>query len=149
MKRIFAAAGVAAAVASLAGPAAAASRPSPEDRVVYHHTRPGVGDPCEGLPGCTYVPLWGDPKTGPSEAMFTLKAGTPFAPHWHTSPEHVVGVSGTMLWHVKGHRTYKVGRGDFLYYPSKAVHWGSCAKGADCVYYVRDDQPYDIHPAHR
>nr|WP_169806747.1 cupin domain-containing protein [Actinomadura macra] len=91
--------------------------------------------------------LKGDPATGPSEAMFTLKAGTPFPKHWHTSPEHVVGVKGTMLWNIKGHKTYKVGAGDFLYYPGKAVHWGQCAPGADCVYYVYDELPYDFHPA--
>ncbi|MER6943509.1 cupin domain-containing protein [Nonomuraea sp. NPDC000554] len=130
------------------GPVAVADSAQPQDRVV-HKDAGRHGTPCEGLPGCTFVQLKGDPETGPSEAMFTLKAGTPFAPHWHTSPEHVVGVSGTMLWNVKGHKTYKVGRGDFLYYPSKAVHWGRCAKGADCVYYVYDSEPYDFHPAER
>ncbi|MGV9770381.1 cupin domain-containing protein [Streptosporangium sp. NPDC003464] len=118
------------------------------DGVVYHHHKDG-GSPCEGLDGCTFVQLKGDPKTGASEAMFTLKAGTPFSPHWHTSPEHVVGVSGTMLWHVKGRKTYRVGAGDYLYYPSKAVHWGKCAPGADCVYYVYDSKPYDFHPGER
>lgn len=126
----------------------AGSQPSPvKDRVVYKHHRPGEGSPCEGLAGCTYIQLRGNPKTGPSEAMFTLKAGTPFPAHWHTSPEHVVGVSGTLLWKVKGHKTYRVGQGDFLYYPSKAVHSGKCAPGADCVYYVYDELPYDFHPA--
>ncbi|HUR02852.1 MAG TPA: cupin domain-containing protein [Nonomuraea sp.] len=118
------------------------------DQVVYHHHKE-KGSPCEGLKGCTFVQLKGDPKSGPSEAMFTLKAGTPFSPHWHTSPEHVVGVSGVMLWHVEGHKTYRVGAGDFLNYPSKAVHWGKCAPGADCVYYVYDSEPYDFHPAGR
>ncbi|WP_194293299.1 cupin domain-containing protein [Actinomadura macrotermitis] len=127
----------------------AESRPVPAaDRVVYHGHKE-KGSPCEGLAGCTFVQLKGDPKSGPSEAMFTLKAGTPFPPHWHTSPEHVVGVSGVMLWHVAGKKTYRVGAGDFLYYPSKAVHWGKCAQGADCVYYVYDSEPYDFHPAER
>ncbi|MBN6051744.1 cupin domain-containing protein, partial [Nonomuraea sp. RK-328] len=116
--------------------------------VVYHHHGKG-GSPCQGLEGCTFVQLQGDPRTGASEAMFTLKAGTPFSPHWHTSPERVVGVSGVMLWHVKGHKTYRVGAGDYLSYPSKAVHWGKCAPGADCVYYVHDERPYDFHPAGR
>ncbi|WP_214416541.1 cupin domain-containing protein [Sphaerisporangium fuscum] len=128
----------------------AESRPAgAADRVIYQHHHKDGGSPCEGLDGCTFVQLKGDPETGPSEAMFTLKAGTPFSPHWHTSPEHVVGVSGVMLWHVKGHPTYRVGAGDYLYYPSKAVHWGKCAPGADCVYYVYDSKPYDFHPAGR
>ncbi|MGC0417057.1 cupin domain-containing protein [Embleya sp. AB8] len=137
-------------VIALGGVASAATETTAaagHDKVVYHHHRPGVGSPCEGLAGCTFVQLTGDPKTGPSEAMFTLKAGTRFAPHWHTSPEHVVGVSGTVLWNVEGHKRYRVGAGDFLDYPGKAVHWGQCAPGADCVYYVYDELPYDFHPA--
>ncbi|MEV4064360.1 cupin domain-containing protein [Nonomuraea dietziae] len=125
------------------------SRPAQTADQVTYHSHKEKGSPCEGLEGCTFVQLKGDPATGPSEAMFTLKAGTPFSPHWHTSPEHVVGVSGTMLWHVEGRKTYRVGVGDYLYYPSKAVHWGKCAPGADCVYYVYDSQPYDFHSAER
>ncbi|MFG1967325.1 cupin domain-containing protein [Nonomuraea sp. NPDC049028] len=127
----------------------AESRPAQAAGQVIYHSHKEDGSPCEGLKGCTFVQLKGDPKTGPSEAMFTLKAGTPFSPHWHTSPERVVGVSGVMLWHVEGRKTYRVGAGDYLYYPSKAVHWGKCALGADCVYYVYDSKPYDFHPAER
>ncbi|WP_327092225.1 cupin domain-containing protein [Nonomuraea sp. NBC_01738] len=147
LRKIFALTSIAVLAVIATGSASAAAVP---DGVTYHHHRPGAGSPCEGLAGCTFVQLKGDPLKGPSEAMFTLKAGTPFSPHWHTSPEHVVGVSGTMLWHVKGKKkTYRVGAGDFLYYPSKAVHWGKCAPGADCTYYVFDEQPYDFHEATR
>ncbi|AQZ67446.1 unnamed protein product [[Actinomadura] parvosata subsp. kistnae] len=149
-KRLFLAglAGLAGALTVvLTGPTGSLADSGPS-RPVYHSHKE-QGSPCEGLDGCTFVQLKGDPKTGPSEAMFTLKAGTPFSPHWHTSPEHVVGVSGVMLWHVEGRKTYRVGAGDYLYYPSKAVHWGKCAPGADCVYYVYDSEPYDFHPAER
>ncbi|WP_043632856.1 cupin domain-containing protein [Nonomuraea candida] len=142
-------AGVLALMTSGATASLADSRPTQAADRVIHHSHKEKGSPCEGLEGCTFVQLKGDPKTGPSEAMFTLKAGTPFSPHWHTSPEHVVGVSGVMLWHVEGHKTYRVGAGDYLYYPSKAVHWGKCAPGSDCVYYVYDSRPYDFHPAER
>ncbi|NUW31807.1 cupin domain-containing protein [Nonomuraea sp. SMC257] len=138
------------ALVAVAAPGSSAqSRPARASGEVVHHRHGKGGSPCEGLAGCTFVQLQGDPKTGASEAMFTLKAGTPFSPHWHTSPERVVGVSGVMLWHVKGHKTYRVGAGDYLSYPSKAVHWGKCAPGADCVYYVHDALPYDFHPAGR
>ncbi|MFI6921117.1 cupin domain-containing protein [Nonomuraea spiralis] len=141
-------AGLAGTVALMTLGTAGSYADSGPDQTAYHSHKEG-GSPCEGLEGCTFVQLKGDPRTGASEAMFTLKAGTPFPPHWHTSPEHVVGVSGVMLWHVKGRKTYRVGAGDYLYYPSKAVHWGKCAPGADCVYYVYDSKPYDFHPAER
>ncbi|MEV0233930.1 cupin domain-containing protein [Nonomuraea sp. NPDC050786] len=146
MKKVFVAVSAAILAAIATGSAVSAAA---QDPVTYHSDHE-KGSPCEGLAGCTYVQLKGDPKKGPSEARFTLKAGTPFSPHWHSSPEHVVGVKGTMLWHVQGHKqTYQVGAGDFLYYPGKAVHWGRCAPGADCVYYVFDELPYDFHEATR
>ncbi|MEV5570180.1 cupin domain-containing protein [Spirillospora sp. NPDC052269] len=124
------------------------SSPAPKataDKPVYVPLHGGQWLPCEGLDGCTYKPLRGNPATGPSEAVFRLKAGTAFAPHWHTSPEHVVGISGKLAWNVQDGPHARIGQGDFLYYPSKAVHWGQCLKGADCVYKVYDDLPYDFH----
>ncbi|WP_242884683.1 cupin domain-containing protein [Actinomadura litoris] len=142
---------VAAAVGGLLLAASEASaQPSPRaepaaDKPVYVPLHGGRWLPCEGLAGCTYKPLRGDPRTGPSESVFRLKAGTGFDRHWHTSPEHVLGVSGRLVWNVEGGRRARIGQGDFLYYPSKAVHWGECLKGADCVYKVYDDLPYDFH----
>ncbi|RFU40437.1 cupin domain-containing protein [Actinomadura logoneensis] len=142
---------VAAAVGGLlltASEAAAQSSSAPKpsaDKAVYVPLRGGQWQPCEGLAGCTFKSLRGNPETGPSEAVFRLKAGTEFAPHWHTSPEHVLGISGRLSWNVKGGPHARIGQGDFLYYPSKAVHWGKCLDGADCVYKVYDDLPYDFH----
>ncbi|WP_405160009.1 cupin domain-containing protein [Nocardia sp. NBC_01499] len=127
-------------------PTTAATAPGPAaDSIVFRAASTGPWSPCEGLPGCTVLPVRGDAKTGPSEALFTLTAGTEFGKHWHTSPEHVVGVSGTIEWNVEGSGAHQVGAGDYLYYPGHAVHWGKCASTTDCVYYVLDDQPYDIH----
>jgi quercetin dioxygenase-like cupin family protein len=114
--------------------------------VVFHDADTGRWIPCVGLPGCATLHAYGNPATGHSEAVFRFKAGTPFAPHYHTSPEHVVGIAGIMEWRVGGVPHY-LGPGDFLYYPSKAVHSGRCSPGADCMFYVYDDLPYDIHPA--
>lgn len=141
---VLLAAGLAGAVAGSA-PATATGHHRP-DPVVYRPLNSAGWQPCAGLPGCTTLALRGDPKTGPSEAMFRLKAGTPFAKHWHTSPEHVVELSGTVTYHLGDGHTYRVGAGDYLYYPGHMVHWGQCDTGADCVYHVYDDRPYDIHP---
>ncbi|GAA1710157.1 hypothetical protein GCM10009765_69340 [Fodinicola feengrottensis] len=130
----------------LGGTAAAAATGPQGDPVVFHSARHEHWMPCEGLAGCTQLPSRTNPVTGGSESMFRLKAGTVFTKHWHTSPEHVVGVSGTMIYHLDTGRTYRLGAGDFLYYPGKTVHWGQCARGADCIYYVYDDLPYDFHP---
>ncbi|MFC4149997.1 hypothetical protein ACFO0M_27405 [Micromonospora mangrovi] len=51
-----------------------------------------------------------------------------------------------MTW-VVGGRTHYLGPGDFRYHPARAVHHGQCLPGAECVFHVRDDKAYDIHPA--
>ncbi|WP_394851121.1 cupin domain-containing protein [Pendulispora rubella] len=135
------------AVAFLACSDSDAESPTSPDPVVYHSIHTESGTPCEGLPGCEGWVTRGDPKTGAAETLFRFKAGTPFDRHWHTSPEHVVGVSGTMIWNVEGSGAHQVGAGDYLYYPSRAIHWGQCAAGADCVFFVYDDKAYDIHAA--
>jgi quercetin dioxygenase-like cupin family protein len=118
-----------------------------KDNPIYHSAAAGPWQPCEGLPGCEFIPSRGDPARGASEAVFRLAPGVAFAKHWHTSPEHVVGISGKISWNLENGEMHTVSAGDYLYYPSKMVHWGSCASSEPCVYYVYDDQPYDIHAA--
>lgn len=120
--------------------------PSRGGRLVFHDADTERWTPCEGLPGCTQLPSRGNPATGASEAVFRFKAGTPFAAHYHTSPEHVVGIAGIMQYVING-TTYHVGPGDFLYYPGRTVHSGICSSGADCIFHVYDDLPYDIFPS--
>lgn len=146
IRRLTAAVATALILATSAGGATAVAAAGNQDPVVFQSTRNGHWTACEGLPGCTQLLLRGNPATGASESMFRLRSGTVFAKHWHTSPEHVVEVSGTMIYHLDNGRTYRLHAGDFLYYPGKAIHSGQCARGADCVYYVYDDLPYDFHP---
>jgi len=115
------------------------------DPVVFRDADRGKWQPCEGLPGCEQLLGRTDKVTGATESVFRFKAGTKFDKHFHTSPEHVVGIAGIMVWHLENGRTYRIGAGDFLYYPSKMVHWGKCSAGSDCVFHVYDDLPYDFH----
>ena len=117
------------------------------DAVVFRDADRGRWQPCEGLAGCEQLHGRTDPVTGATESVFRFKAGTKFDKHFHTSPEHVVGVSGIMVWRLENGRTYRIGAGDFLYYPGEMVHWGRCVAGSDCVFHVYDDLPYDFHPA--
>ena len=100
---------------------------------------------CQGLPGCVFLPLRGDATREASEALFRLAAGTEFPRHWHTSPERVLVIQGTLVMNLENGERHRVGPRDYLYNPGGMVHWGECAQGADCVYYVHDEKPYDIH----
>jgi quercetin dioxygenase-like cupin family protein len=133
--------------AAAAATAASTPRVDPaQGPVVFRDADRGTWVPCEGLPGCTMRADRGDATKEASEATFRFTAGTVFAPHYHTSPEHVTGVAGIMKWTV-GTTTYYVGAGDFLYYPGNAIHYGQCLPGADCLFHVFDEKPYDIHSA--
>jgi quercetin dioxygenase-like cupin family protein len=100
--------------------------------------------PCEGLPGCEFVGLFGDPVVEGSQTIFRLEAGTEFPKHWHTSSENFMGVQGELNFNFETGETATLARGDFLHYQGGMVHWGQCAEGEDCVYYVYNDLPYDI-----
>jgi quercetin dioxygenase-like cupin family protein len=101
--------------------------------------------PCEGLAGCNFVSLKGDSSTGASQTMFRLKAGTPFPPHWHTSPDNYIGLQGELLFNLETGDTFTLGQGDFLAYPGGMIHSGACGENSDCIYYVFNNLPYDIH----
>lgn len=100
---------------------------------------------CEGLPGCKFIQLRGNPKKEASEAIFRLDASVRFPKHWHTSPEHIVGIKGRLVINLENGDTFTVGSGEFLYNLGGMIHWGHCSEEEPCLYYVYDDKPYDIY----
>ena len=100
--------------------------------------------PCEGLVGCEFVSLFGDPSIEGSQSLFRLKAGTVFPKHWHTSSENYIGVTGQLEFNLETGENIILRHGDYLHYQGGMVHWGQCIAGEDCVYYVYNDQPYNI-----
>jgi len=86
-----------------------------------------------------------DPETGASQWLFRLAAGTPFPAHWHSTPENFMGIQGELVFEFETGQRYTLRRGDFLQYQAGMIHEGVCAEGEDCVYYVLNPEPYDIH----
>lgn len=105
----------------------------------------GDRQPCEGLPGCDFTLVRGDPATGSSQWVFRFAAGTPFPKHWHSTPENMVGIRGTLTFNFETGEQHALGAGDFLNYQTGMIHWGQCEAGEDCVFYAFNDLPYDIH----
>ncbi len=102
---------------------------------------------CEGLPGCDFVLLAGDPATGSSQWFFRLKAGTEFPRHWHSTPENMVMIEGALTFNFELGESQTLTPGEHLRYEAGMIHWGQCEPGADCLYYVFNDQPYDFQAA--
>jgi quercetin dioxygenase-like cupin family protein len=100
---------------------------------------------CEGLQGCAFVLLAGDPATGASQWLFRLEAGMPFPAHWHSTPENFMGLQGALVFEFETGDMYTLRRGDFLHYQAGMTHGGYCAEGKDCLYYVFNPLPYDVH----
>lgn len=127
--------------------AASAAEPKPAviESPVFVDSTQFQWQKCEGLPGCTFLPLRGDAKREASAAIFRLEAGVRFPKHWHTSAEHILVMQGELDMNLENGARYRVGPRAFLYNPGGMIHWGQCAAGEACVYYVYDDQPYDIH----
>lgn len=121
------------------------AKPPVTDAVVGIDTASVPWRKCEGLPGCTFLPLHGDARREPSEALFQLEAGVEFPKHWHTSPEHLFVVQGTLVMNLENGERHDVGARGYLYNPGGMIHWGHCAPAEPCVYFVYDDKPYDIH----
>jgi len=134
---IFAALGATAAVAQ--------DKPAVSDAPRYVDHAASDWQPCEGLPGCGYVLVRGDPTNGPSQWLFRLSAGTAFPKHWHPTPENMVGITGALTFHFETGETHALTPGDFLNYQAGMTHWGQCEAGEDCVFYAFNDLPYAIH----
>ena len=133
------------AVLTVAASAAAQDKPLITDPPRYVDPTASDWQACEGLPGCGFVLVRGEPAKGPSQWLFRLNAGTAFPKHWHPTPENMVGISGTLTFHFETGEIHALRPGDFLHYQAGMTHWGQCEAGNDCVFYAFNDQPYAIH----
>lgn len=86
----------------------------------------------------------GDMKTGPSTAIMKATPGCVIAPHYHTAEEQLIIVKGDVSTGMEGMKDMVLGPGGFAMMPSKAVHWFTCTKKAECLMFVTFDRAYDI-----
>lgn len=107
----------------------------------------GERSTCEGLPGCEFILLNGDPKSGPTQWLFQLKAGQPFPKHWHSTPENMVAIRGLLHFDFETGQSHSLKAGEYLRYQAGMAHSGRCEPGADCLFNVFNDKPYDFHLA--
>jgi len=133
------------ATAIAAPPAFGEGKPTVNDAPRFVDHAASDWQDCEGLPGCGFVLVRGDPARGPSQWLFRLNAGTAFPKHWHPTPENMVGITGTLTFHFETGETHALTSGDFLNYQAGMTHWGQCEAGEDCLFYAFNDLPYAIH----
>jgi len=86
----------------------------------------------------------GNPDTGPSTFLLKAPAGCRVAPHYHSSEEQLIVISGRVLTEMKGMRSVTLTAGGVAVMPAKAVHWFSCSGTDPCLMAVTFNRKYDI-----
>jgi mannose-6-phosphate isomerase-like protein (cupin superfamily) len=104
--------------------------------------------PCpEFLPeGCAVAVLNGDPAGNNADVFFRLPENSAIAPHWHTSAERMVLVSGRLQLTYDGQEQVVLTPGMYAYGPAKLPHHGFCEAGDPCVLFIAFESPVDAVP---
>src|SRR5215470_4223890 len=87
----------------------------------------------------------GDPRHGPSIIVEKFAPGCAIPWHWHTPNEHVMMVSGTFHFEIRGEKPVEVNAGDFVLIPSRHVSQTTCVGPDSCVNFLYTDAPADMH----
>lgn len=97
--------------------------------------------------GAKFAVLAGDPgKPGPFVARLSFPAGYRVAPHWHSNPEHVTVISGTVTlglgdkFDAKAMHAYKAG--DYFSIAGKTNHYAQAKSAA--VIQIHGEGPFDL-----
>ncbi len=96
--------------------------------------------------GCQIAVLHGDPAQPNADVYFRVPAQYDLPPHWHTSPERMVLVSGELHVTYDGQEPVVLRPGMYAYGPAKAVHRGRCASSEPCVLFIAFEGPVDATP---
>jgi len=101
--------------------------------------------PCpDFLPeGCAIAVLHGDPAKENADVFFKVPAGSSIPPHWHTSAERMVLVSGELHVTYDGHERTVLRPGSYAYGPARLPHEADCAEGEPCVLFIAFEAPVD------
>jgi quercetin dioxygenase-like cupin family protein len=105
-------------------------------------------EPCPPLfaTGCEIAILQGLPSEANADVFFKVPPSYRIPPHWHTSAERMVLVSGELHVTYHGQATAKLVAGTYAYGPAKAPHKAVCASEVDCVLFIAFESPVDAHP---
>ncbi len=105
-------------------------------------------EPCPPLfpTGCEIAVLQGNPAEANADVFFKIPPNYVIPPHWHTSAERMVLVSGELHVTYRGQARTKLVAGTYAYGPAKAPHKAVCASDAACVLFIAFESPVDAHP---
>ncbi|MCT2401194.1 cupin domain-containing protein [Novosphingobium mangrovi (ex Huang et al. 2023)] len=65
--------------------------------------------------------------------------------HWHTHTEELVVLKGTIVAHLEGQDPVRVEAGGYSQLPGKHIHRFRCTDEGECLVFVVDEGPFDLH----
>ena len=117
--------------------------------LAYTHKDPSLTwGPCPEIfpKGCEISVVQGNPSLPQADVFLKIPANYQIPPHKHTSPEHMILVSGEMKVHYAGQKPVTASEGTYLYGPAKAPHKASCGD-SECVLFISFETKIDAMKA--
>ena len=100
-----------------------------------------------GMPeGCQIAVLHGDPAQPNSDILLQVPAGAAIAPHWHSSAERMMLVSGQLAVKYQGAAEATLLPGTYAYGPARLPHRADCRSAEPCTLFIAFEGPVDRHP---
>lgn len=117
-----------------------------EAAIVYKHTDASLKwGPCPAFigKGCEIAVLHGDPAKDNVDILFKVPADFAIPHHWHTSPERMILLSGTLKVTYDAQEVETLETGMYAYGPARRPHTAYCEKGEPCVLFIAFENPLD------
>ncbi|SHJ06213.1 Cupin domain protein [Arenibacter nanhaiticus] len=113
-----------------------------------HEDKELVWGPCPPFmpEGCTIAVLHGDPAKANVDVFFKVPANYEIPPHWHTSAERMILVSGELHVTYEGEKEQIMKTGSYAYGPSEKPHKAKCGPKDPCVLFIAFEKPLDAFP---
>jgi len=92
---------------------------------------------------CEVTVLHGEPAKPKADVFIRVPPKYTFPSHTHTSPEHMILISGEMTIQQKGQDAVIATAGTYLYGPAKSPHKAQCSDKGQCVLFVAFETPID------
>ncbi len=106
-------------------------------------------EPLKGVPeGAEIAMLWGNQKTGPSEAMVKFPPGYLFPHHHHSVRERIIWMQGDFTYIADDGTTHALGPLAYLNVAPGIKHSIRCGNAKPCILYLTFNEPMDLnlHP---
>lgn len=95
--------------------------------------------------GCQIAVLQGDPSKPNADVFLRVPGKYIIPPHWHTSAERMVLVTGRLEVTYKGQAATTLETGTYAYGPAKLPHQAVCLSDDPCTLFIAFEGPVDAH----